>query len=315
MLCLVLTQRFMKRLPAPIRKAIPIALIAVTVVLFAYLFAKHPEYRHTLASTNPWLLLLIGLLYAILILCYNWVYAATLRLCGEQLGSRENILLTCYSTIVNFFGPLQSGPGVRAAYVKQKRQVKIRDYTLATFVYYSMYAVVSALFILVGSGRHWPLALGLAFAVTAGCSAILYVAHKRLAKPGQKSAFHVTPGLLTTLLIATVCQLSLVALIYYVELRAVHTGASLMQAVVYGGAANFSLFVSLTPGAIGFREAFLEFSRQLHHIPTAGILAASVIDRSVYVAFLGLLFLLTVGMHLGDRFQKASKAAAETSNS
>jgi hypothetical protein len=84
-----------------------------------------------------------------------------------------------------------------------------------------------------------------------------------------------------------------------------------MQAVVYGGAANFSLFVALTPGAIGFREAFLEFSRQLHHIPTSGILAASVIDRSVYVAFLGLLFLMTVGLHVGDRFGKASEEAAK----
>ncbi len=305
----------MKRLPEPVRKAIPPTLVAVTVVLFAYLFAKHPEYRHTLASTNPWVLLLIGALYVVLILCFNWVYAITLKLCGEQLGGRENILLTCYSTIVNFFGPLQSGPGVRAAYVKQKRQVKIRDYTLATFVYYGMYAVVSALFILIGSGKHWPLALGLVFAVAAGCSGIVYMAHKKIAKPGQKSAFHATPALLVTLLIATICQLSVVALIYYVELRAVHTGASFMQAIVYGGAANFSLFVSLTPGAIGFREAFLEFSRQLHHIPTSGILAASVIDRSVYVAVLGLLFLLTVGMHLGDRFSRATKVATDGASS
>jgi len=301
----------MKRLPLKVRKAIPVALVAVTAVLFAYLFAKHPEYRRTLASTNPWVLLLIGALYGVLILCFNWVYSITLRLCGEQLGGRENILLTCYSTIVNFFGPLQSGPGVRAAYVKQKRQVKIKDYTLATFVYYSMYAVVSALFILMGSGRHWPLALGLVFAVSAGCGGIVYLAHKRIARTGQKSAFRATPALLGILLLATICQLSVVALIYYVELRAVHTGASLMQAIVYGGAANFSLFVSLTPGAIGFREAFLEFSRQLHHIPTSGILAASVIDRSVYVVFLGVLFLLTVGMHLGDRFSKAAKAAQE----
>jgi uncharacterized membrane protein YbhN (UPF0104 family) len=298
----------MKRLPLPIRKALLLALVGLTVVLFVYLFAKHPEYRHTLAATNPWLLVLIGVLYAVLILCYNWVYAVTLRLFGERLGTRENILLTCYSTMVNFFGPLQSGPGIRAAYVKQKRQVKIRDYTLATFVYYSMYAVVSALFILFGSGQHWPIAFALLVAVGAGCSSIVYVAHKRIAKSKQPSAFQASPTALAELLLATICQLSIVVLIYYVELQAVHTGASPLQAVVYGGAANFSLFVSLTPGAIGFREAFLEFSRRLHHIPTSGILAASVIDRSVYVTFLGMLFLLIIGMHLGDGFQKAAKA-------
>jgi uncharacterized membrane protein YbhN (UPF0104 family) len=109
--------------------------------------------------------------------------------------------------------------------------------------------------------------------------------------------------------VATLCQLFVWAVIYYVELRAVHTGASLLQAITYGGAANFALFVSLTPGAIGFREAFLAFSKQLHHISTSGILAASVIDRSVFVVFLGLMALAILGTHANQRFKKASAAA------
>jgi len=300
----------MKFLPTPVRKILPVAIVAITVGLFAYLFVSHPEYRHTLAHTNPWLLLLIGVLYGILLLCLNWVYGVTIRLCGTKLGRRDNLLLTGYSTIVNFFGPLQSGPGVRAAYAKQKAQVAYRDYTLATFVYYAIYAVVSALFILIGSGRHWPLVLGLAVAVALGSGAIVLFTYRRIVRPGRVSSFHPTPRLITELVLATVCQLTLTVLIYYVELRAVHTGASPLQAITYGGAANFALFVAITPGAIGFREAFLEFSRQLHHIPTAGILAASVIDRSVYVAFLGLLFLLTISMHVGDRFKKAASEDA-----
>jgi uncharacterized membrane protein YbhN (UPF0104 family) len=302
----------MKRLPTPIRKALPLAIVTLTVVLFVYLFVKHPEYRHTLASTNPLILLLVAVLYVVLLLCLNWMYSVTLQLCGKKLPARENLLLTGYATIANFFGPLQSGPGVRAAYVKQRLNVKYRDYTLATFVYYAMYAITSALFILIGSGHRWPIALAIVVAVSLGSGGIVYIVHKKIMKPGSNSDFNPTPALLSELALATICQLSVVALIYYVELRAVHTGASVMQAITYGGAANFSLFVSLTPGAIGFREAFLEFSRQLHHIPTSGILAASVIDRSVYVVFLGLLFILTLSMHVGDRFQKAAEAAETT---
>jgi len=294
----------MKRLPKPLQNILPIAIVVVTVILFVYLFATHPEYRHTLATTNPWILILVGVLYAVLMLCSNWVYDITLRLCGERLSRRENILLTCYSTIVNYFGPLQSGPGVRAAYVKQKRNVKYRDYTMASLVYYAIYAVISAIFILVGSGTHWLIALTLLGIVCISSTSILYFAYKRIVRSGQTSKFRVTPRLGIELTLATLSQLSIVALIYAVELRAVHTGVDFTRAVVYGGAANFSLFVSLTPGAIGFREAFLEFSRQLHHIPTSGILAASVIDRSVYVAFLGALFVLTLGLHLGDRFNR-----------
>jgi uncharacterized membrane protein YbhN (UPF0104 family) len=299
----------MKRLPTPVRKALPLVIIVVTVVLFVYLFIKHPEYRHTLASTNPWILVLIAVLYAVLLLCWNWVYSVTLELCGRRLPRRENLMLTGYSTIVNFFGPLQSGPGVRAAYVKQKAKVKYKDYTLATFVYYAMYAITSALLLLIGSGKHWPITLALFICVTAGSGGVVYLANKRFAKPGSGSEFHTTPALLAKLLVATICQLIVNVIIYYVELRAVHTGASIYQAIAYGGAANFALFVSLTPGAIGFREAFLEFSRQLHHIPTSGILAASVIDRSVFIVFLGILFVATLGLHVGDRFKKATEVA------
>jgi uncharacterized membrane protein YbhN (UPF0104 family) len=111
------------------------------------------------------------------------------------------------------------------------------------------------------------------------------------------------PKLIAELFIATVVQLGVWALIFYVELSAIHTGAKPTQAIAYGGAANFAVFVAMTPGAIGFREAFLTFSQQLHHINTSQILAASVIDRAIYVVFLGLLFVLVLAMHADRRFR------------
>jgi uncharacterized membrane protein YbhN (UPF0104 family) len=246
-------------------------------------------------------------LYAGVLLCVNWTNSITLRMCGRHLPRRENALLTCYTTLVNFFGPLQSGPAMRAAYLKQKFRLSLRAYTFGSLIYYAFYAVISALFLLAGSGPHWPLVLGVTGLVIAGCAGILWLAHRRFA--GHIQGFRVTPRLLAEMGVATLCQLLIVTAIYYIELRAVHTGASLLQAVTYGGAANFALFVSITPGAIGFREAFLAFSRQLHHISAGGILAASVIDRSVYVVFLGVVFLFTLSMHAGARFKRAAEAA------
>lgn len=299
----------MKRLPPPIRKVLPLALVALTVGLFTYLFVKHPEYRHTLSHTNFWVLALIGLLYVGVVLCINWTNSVTLRMCGQHLPRRENILLTCYTILVNFFGPLQSGPAMRAGYLKQKFNLSLRAYTFGSLIYYACYAIISALFLLAGSNKHWPLMLGVAVLVALGCSGILWFAHRKFA--GHIEGFRITPLLLTEMGMATFCQLFVTAIIYYVELHAVHTGASLLQAVTYGGAANFALFVAITPGAIGFREAFLAFSRQLHHISAGGIVAASVIDRSVYVVFLGLVFLFTLSMHAGARFKKAAQAATE----
>jgi uncharacterized membrane protein YbhN (UPF0104 family) len=77
-----------------------------------------------------------------------------------------------------------------------------------------------------------------------------------------------------------------------------------MQSVIYAAAANLALFVSLTPGAIGFRESFLLLTRQLHQIPNDIVFAASIIDRAFYVVFLLVLFVVLL-LFTGNRFRKA----------
>lgn len=289
----------MKKLP----RFVPLLFLAVTLVAFVYYLHKKPGLLHSLASTNPWLLLLLLGLYGVFLLCLVWVYDVTLKLCGKQLKPGENLLLTCYSTITNFFGPLQSGPGVRAVYLKQKHQVKLRDYTVATLLYYALYAVISALFLLSGSGKYWPLGIVGVVAVAGGSALIIRLARQRLARRSQGvSDLTITPALVGKMAAATFCQLTVQAIIFFIELRMVHTGASLRQAFTYGGAANFALFVSLTPGAIGFREAFLGFSQRLHHIAAASIVAANVIDRAVYITYLGGLFLIILALHARKRF-------------
>ena len=104
------------------------------------------------------------------------------------------------------------------------------------------------------------------------------------------------------LTLAVAAQLACYVLIYFVELQMVQAGANLRQVVAYAGAANFSLFVSLTPGGIGIREAFLAFSTKLHGIGLTSIVAANVIDRAVYVVVLGLLFAVLSGLHVKRRF-------------
>ncbi|HEY5152784.1 MAG TPA: hypothetical protein VII55_02310, partial [Candidatus Saccharimonadales bacterium] len=80
-------------------------------------------------------------------------------------------------------------------------------------------------------------------------------------------------------------------------LRSVAPATRFSQAIIYTGAANLALFVSLTPGAIGFRESFLVFSRHLHHISDNTIVAVNILDRSVYIVFLLILAVFIFGTH------------------
>jgi uncharacterized membrane protein YbhN (UPF0104 family) len=93
---------------------------------------------------------------------------------------------------------------------------------------------------------------------------------------------------------------------YFIELRAVSPHITLHQAIIYSGAANFALFVSLTPDAIGIRESFLVLAKRLHHIATPVILAANIIDRGAYLIYLLILFIFVLLVHAGDRLHLSS---------
>jgi uncharacterized membrane protein YbhN (UPF0104 family) len=176
--------------------------------------------------------------------------------------------------------------------------MRVKDYVFATLLYYGFYAIISACFLLIGSRPWWQTVLVMAAA--AGVSAIVIRWYARRSDIQGSRGMNIRN--LGWLFVATAAQLVLQYLIYYVELRSMQPVTPL-QVLSYTGAANFALFVSITPGAIGIREAFLVFSQHLHHMGNSVIVAANLIDRAAYLVFLGLLFLLTLGWHAKERLQ------------
>ncbi len=295
----------MNYLRKPLVKNILIVLIVlVTVLVFIRFFHDHPQYVSQLGHVDKWWIVAVVALNIPMTILLVFIYDACLKLCGKEMGKRENFLLTSWSSIVNFFGPLQSGPGVRAAYLKTRHKVRLRDYTLATLLYYGLFAFFSALSLLVGSRPWWQTTLAL-IAVAGFSTFVIRLFLKRDKKPSE-SSFHLRGELLATLMVFTFLQVLLTAITYWVELRAVNPHIGWGQAMSYAGAANFALFVSLTPDAIGFRETFLVFSKHLHHVSTANILSANIIDRGAYLIYLVLLFGLVISLHAKDRLHLKS---------
>ena len=275
-----------------------IAVLVITAAAFFYYLRGHPDLvgglRHIRTTTLLAIIALYGATLGVLVLIYD----TTLKLCKQSIPLKEHVLLTMYSSIANFFGPLQSGPGVRLVYLKQRHGVRLRNYAMATFAYYILFGVLSGLFLLTGV-RQWREVLGLLSVV------ILVAGGLMIATKKTRQVFRIreqySVKLIGRLAVLTLLQVLLVAVIYFTELRAIDDRINFSQAIIYTGAANFALFVSLTPGALGFRESFLFFSQKLHHIDGSTIIAANVVDRAVYVVFLGILLVVIMAVHGKDR--------------
>lgn len=266
-----------------------VIIILATIGAFINYFATHPSVRQQLHRASPVTLLLILLLYFASVIALALINAGTLRLCYIRMPASESLLLSSYSAVVNFFGPLQSGPAFRAVYLKKKYGVGLRNYTVASFVYYFFFAAFSGLFLLSGLLKWWLIGVGLLGLIIL---VVLRRNHRfspRLKKLDLAGLYYLAG--------ASLLQVSLIAAIYYTELRTVAPGTHLSQAIIYSGAANFALFVSLTPGAIGFRESFLVFSQHLHHISNSTIVAANIMDRAMYIVLLLIMALFIFGTH------------------
>ncbi len=262
-----------------------------TALVFIYYFSQNPETLQRLRDVPMSTLLLLLFLYGLFMASLVWIQRATLGLCNLDLGKKESTLLVMYSSIINFFGPLQSGPGFRAAYLKKRHDVNLKKYTAATLMYYGFYALFSGV-LLLSFFIGWaslPLAVAFAFVTP---FLLKHLKYRTFA------SVHIA-----SLSFATLTQVMLMTIIYFVQLRSLSEEAAYLQTLIYTGAANFALFVSLTPGAIGFRESFLLFSQYAHGFESGIILTASLIDRSVYVTLLLILTLIIFGFHAEDTFK------------
>ena len=272
-------------------------IVAATVAAFAHYFDIHPEIWRQLQYTPVHILVALCALYLLFIGSLALINSATLRLCNTRLDNRESLLLTAYSSVINFFGPLQSGPAFRAAYLKRRHGTVLKKYGTATLLYYLFYACFSGLFLISGLVGWWLIPLTILF-VAGGW--VLYLqklkTNKRLTALTISNWYYLAA--------ATLLQVSLQVAIYYVELRSIVPSVHLSQVIVYTGAANFALFVSITPGAIGFRESFLLFSQHLHHISNSAIVLATTIDRAAYIIVLLLMAMLIFGTHAQTRLKK-----------
>jgi uncharacterized membrane protein YbhN (UPF0104 family) len=291
---------FLRKFATPgFRKIASVAIVIATLLLFAYYAHDKPELLDGLRSVDISTGIALLALYGAILLTNTSILHWSVEACSRAISHFESLLLTSYSSLVNFFGPLQSGPGFRLLYLKKKHDVSVKSYGTVTILYYGVFGLASLL--LIGFGINPLLAMiGLAIILFGAALGGWYVnkRYKQLVK------YPLQIGKITVM---TLLQVAVTVLIYYLELHVVDKDISFSQALIYTGTANLALFVALTPGALGIRESFLFFSQHLHHISSHTIIEASVIDRGVYFIFLGILFVFSASFNIGDRLKKQTK--------
>jgi uncharacterized membrane protein YbhN (UPF0104 family) len=135
------------------KRHIALAIVVTTLIAIVVYLSKKPELLTQLKNIPPLLVITIFFLYVSFIVVLAVINDATVKLCKKSINPRENILVTMYSSFINFFGPLQSGPAFRALYFKKLHNIDIKKFTAATMIYYICYAIISGVFLLLNLFR------------------------------------------------------------------------------------------------------------------------------------------------------------------
>lgn len=276
------------------KNIINLLIIVLTLSLAIYFFNKHSYLLSELKKIPLYLEFLIVFLYLLIGVVLSLLFISTVKLNRTHIKLIPSLVVNAKSLFINFFIPGQAGPVYRAYYLKTEHKVKLVDFSLALLIYYLFYALISANLLIFGS---------LKFAYSAPISLLFYVisyfAIKRyLLKKGIKR-LHLKKQFIVNIFILTLIQIVILASIYLLELHFINPTTSIRQVLAYTGIANLALFVALTPGAIGIREAFLIFGNKITGISTAQVAVASVIDRSLYISFLVIIgFFILISKYL-----------------
>lgn len=269
------------------------SIILLTLAAFAYYVSAHGDPFSGLGSVSLVMVVVVLALYGMWFVITALTIQAQVFVCRGKIGTLKTLALSAYSTLANFFIPGQSGIVVRGLYLKKQHKIDYRRYLVATLFYYMCYAIFSVFLLLVCSRPWWQTLAGVI--ITLAVSAIFIRWYARRSSFAYKK-LNLSPKIILYVVAVSVAQTAIQVVIYALELHIVNAHISLTQAITYTGAANLALFVALTPGAIGIREAFLLFSENLNHLNTANIVSASVIDRAVFLVFLAMLFLFALSL-------------------
>ncbi|MCA9331812.1 flippase-like domain-containing protein [Candidatus Saccharibacteria bacterium] len=285
-----------------IRPAIQIVLLIATLVLFTWYFLdNHGEFAKIRSlSIIELALVLIGQMIAVF--GNVLVIIALGMFFNKKIPLINATKIGAYSSVVNFFGFLQGGFGVRGVYLKTQYNISIKNYLSASVIQYIILFGLAGSFIMVGFvllGFIWPLFVLLVLALGVVTLFLFIKLLPKIAKALQKLMLTYTKFIqlkpISALVIATLVYLIGGLLAFGVELSVVGAHISMGSLLVYTGLTQFTILIALTPGGLGIREGILLIAQSQMMLTTSDIIVASTIDRVVYFITLFILFVFSIG--------------------
>jgi uncharacterized membrane protein YbhN (UPF0104 family) len=282
------------------RSALGIAALAIA----AFIGRRYFHELHRLTRVDLRIALAMGVLYLATRVLDADVLVASLAVLGHAIRRVEGFFLLIIHNYTNLLIP-RAGMGATAAYLKLRRDVPVSDFVavqvLPLFIVQMLAVGVAgllsqwALLGFFGGGGNAAVAAVFAI-VCVGCVALILIPSPRWRWGGRALAHFIgrlsgsyralatRPALMARALTAQLLTMCLRAARVQLAFYAIGAPVNYFAAAVASLLSDLMIAISVTPGALGFREAAIIYAAGL--LGTSGdvALSAALLDRIVVAA-------------------------------
>jgi uncharacterized membrane protein YbhN (UPF0104 family) len=292
-----------------IRRLLPHLLAALLLIAAVVWIAQDWEQVSEAVSLSPAHMAALAILSLLSILLVGLLNQFLVEHFGVQMKIVQWSSLALASTLTNYLLPLRAGIALRAAYLNQRFGLTLGKFTATLAVFYVMTVLVNSLLgilVLAWLGWRtgvvsWPI-LGVFAVVGAGCLAALLLGPGLADRPQHRGWRRLVQQALQgwqecrrshrllrrvagLVVLATLIQ----ALRMMVAFAAIGQVIDLAAGLFLGALLMLSTFLSITPAALGIREAAIVFSSLATGVTPELSLLAGALDRAASIVVVGAL--------------------------
>lgn len=299
-----------------VRKACSISALLLCAFFLASYIERHLSDFESLSNISIIYVFIIGVC-CLLALTVNGLFLKVLTIdFGVDLSFLEYFSISIVTSFGNIFLPMKGGAGLRAVYLKSKYNFDYSYFISSLAGNYLVAFNVTSLVALIGMAALYFLDGGFHFLTAGIFSTILVLTSWGIFFPPAAldwipvrglrdrvnqvlSGWNITrrsSGTVLNLILLTVLNLAVLSLITWLEFAAFAmkdasgNSVGFLKSIIFTAIGVFSLLVSITPAALGIREALLMFSSQFLGISPSQALAVSLLDRTINFIVLVLFF-------------------------
>lgn len=304
-----------------LRKFLSIAILLASIALFSvYLFRNYEDFK-PLLDVNPLYIALLVLANIASLLINGIFIKIVLVPFNKFISVTESFYVSLISSVGNYFAFVGAGLGFRAIYLKKRHNLSYGNFIATVAGNYVLVFFVTSVTGLIAmllmssktSYAYWVLVFVFATLFVIDLMIMSVKLAKWFVGLLKKLKFNsaitgvimkIIEGwiliindkrLIKRLLLLTAAGYSLSLLTIYLILGSLNLHVAFSGLMLLAALSSLSVFINITPGNIGIKEAVLIFSGQAIGLSTPEILTYSVVDRAVLflVLFAGWIFVHT----------------------